>query len=175
MKQKPGQSNNISTINTQPHHDESSVNLTGLGGFENSNANANLGDDVDGGFDEVDDDGDRQFSGNIVSHDRNLFGELGGGGMGGGGMYGGMGGGIGSAFEDDNGMTALEMEMGAMEGEGNQTGMGKDKGITVKIFINFDEDDQNEKGLNLKSMFGVPADEKPYNLDVSIKKFSINL
>ena len=65
-------------------------------------------------------------------------------------------------------MTALELEMGGMDGD--PTGLGKETGIKIRVFINMDEDDDGDKNINLKSLFNVDPTDKPYNIEVSSKR-----
>ena len=83
-------------------------------------------------------------------------------GMGGGvGAIGG-GGGLGDMLGDDD---ALEMEM-QMQNQ-DATGLNQNAGIKIRVFINMDEDDPNERHIDLKRLFKLKPDDLPQHVDVS--------
>ena len=55
-------------------------------------------------------------------------------------------------------MTALEMEMGAMDSV-DPTGLGKSKGITIRVFINLEEDERNIKEIDIKKLFKLTSSD----------------
>ena len=77
---------------------------------------------------------------------------------GGGDILGDMGG--------NDEMTRLEMEM--MGEDVDPTGLGQPAGITLRVFINMDEDDDGDKGIDLKSLFKLAPSDLPFHVDVSI-------
>ena len=62
-------------------------------------------------------------------------------------------------------MTRLEMEM--MGENVDPTGLGQPTGITLRVFINMDEDDDGDKGIDLKSLFKLAPSDLPFHIDVS--------
>ena len=70
-------------------------------------------------------------------------------------------------LEEDNQMdelTAMEMDMI----EGNVAGeAAQDTKIMIKVFINMDEDDKNDKKINLNDMFSRTDLKMPFFVDVS--------
>ena len=83
-------------------------------------------------------------------------------GIGGGvGAIGG-GGGLGDMLGDDD---ALEMEM-QMQNQ-DATGLNQKAGIKIRVFINMDEDDPNERHIDLKRLFKLKPDDLPQHVDVS--------
>lgn len=61
-------------------------------------------------------------------------------------------------------LTAMEMDML----EGNVAGeAAKDTKIKVRMYINMDEDDNNEKGVNINDQFKRSDMDKPFFVDVS--------
>jgi hypothetical protein len=80
-----------------------------------------------------------------------------------------LAGGLGDAMglEEDNQMdelTAMEMDML----EGNVTGeAAQDTKIKIRVFINMDEDDKNDKEINLNDMFTRTDLKMPFFVDVS--------
>jgi hypothetical protein len=70
-------------------------------------------------------------------------------------------------LEEDNQMdelTAMEMDML----EGNAAGeAAQDTKIKIRVFINMDEDDKNEKEINLNDMFNRTDLKMPFFVDVS--------
>jgi len=64
-------------------------------------------------------------------------------------------------------MTRLEMEM--MGENVDPTGLGQPTGITLRVFINMDEDDDGDKGIDLKSLFKLAPGDLPFNIDVKIE------
>ena len=82
-----------------------------------------------------------------------------------------FGGGIGDAMDDGNdGMTALEKEMMGIEDNGPQN----DTAFKIRVFINMDEDDDGDKGINLHSLFKLQQNDMPYHIDVSNNLFRSN-
>lgn len=85
------------------------------------------------------------------------------GGIGGGvGAIGG-GGGLGDMLGDDD--AALEMEM-QMQNQ-DATGLNQKAGIKIRVFINMDEDDPNERHIDLKGLFKLKPGDQPQHVDVS--------
>ena len=80
-----------------------------------------------------------------------------------------LAGGLGDAMglEEDNQMdelTAMEMDML----EGNVAGeAAQDSNIKIRVFINLDEDDKNDKKINLNDMFSRTDLKMPFFVDVS--------
>ena len=80
-----------------------------------------------------------------------------------------LAGGLGDAMglEEDNQMdelTAMEMDML----EGNVAGeAAQDAKIKIRVFINLDEDDKNDKEINLNEMFNRTDLKMPFFVDVS--------
>lgn len=61
-------------------------------------------------------------------------------------------------------MTDLEKEMMGIQDEpGNE-----DTSIKIRVYINMDEDDDGDKGINLTTLFKLGPKDMPYNVDVSI-------
>ena len=80
----------------------------------------------------------------------------------------GAAGGLGDMLGDDDapeGMTALEMEM-QMQNQ-DATGLNQKAGIKIRVFINMDEDDPNERHIDLKRLFKLKPDDLPQHVDVS--------
>ena len=78
----------------------------------------------------------------------------------------------GGAFGAAMGMDNDNEDLMALEDELINAGAaGKpaiEEKINVSVFVNFDEDDGNEKNIDLNQLFKKEGDEKAYNITVSL-------
>jgi hypothetical protein len=78
-------------------------------------------------------------------------------------------------IDDDNQvdeLTAMEMEM--MKGNIDSDAI-QDTKIKIRVFINMDEDDDNELGIDLNNLFQRNDQDKPFYVDVSINTLLLSL
>ncbi len=76
----------------------------------------------------------------------------------------GGGGGLGDAMGlEDNGLTELEMDMMEHEEADQQNTATK-----IKVFITFDEDDDNPKNIDLNKLFKNENNTLPFHVEVSL-------
>lgn len=61
-------------------------------------------------------------------------------------------------------LTAMEMEIAGANPDGEPV---QDSKVKIRVFINFDEDDKNDHGIDLNELFQRRDETKPYFIDVS--------
>ena len=138
------------------HHSEDSLSELA------ANAEGGAADGFEDEFPEVDDDSEQNQgfdrSNNQLANGAGAIFGAAADAIGGGDMLGDMGG--------NDEMTRLEMEM--MGEDVDPTGLGQPTGITLRVFINMDEDDDGDKGIDLNSLFKLAPGDLPFHVDVSM-------